>query len=241
VVGYFREIPEALRNAGHIVPLPPKLNAAGSVQERGNDLMKYLTDPTNTDVSGQPVHLIAHSMGGLDARYMISQLGMADRVLTLTTIDTPHHGSPIADLVVAGTDPALRLFVQQLGVDLAGINDLTTTACAEFNSANREMDSVAYFSVVGSFTPPQLGVALGLLGVSHDLIQAEDGDNDGLVSVSSATFGQLQERWTLLDSWQGNHFRVINWGTDLIPNPLELTDRSIVDGYLSLASRLTGG
>jgi triacylglycerol lipase len=239
---YFRGIPEALRSAGHVVPPPPRLNPAAKVKDRAQDLKRYLDDPTNSDIAGQPVHLIAHSMGGLDARCMISHLGMAERVLTLTTIDTPHHGSPVADQVVAGTHPALLPFLQHLGVDLTGINDLTTAACAELNSAAPEVDPVSYFSVVGHFTPPHvLGVPLGILGVSHDLIQATEGDNDGLVSVTSATFGQLREKWTLLETWEGNHFRVINWGTDLIPNPLELADDTIVERYLSIASRITRG
>lgn len=43
------------------------------------------------------VNLVAHSMGGLDARWLISQLGYGDRIATLTTIATPHRGSAIAD------------------------------------------------------------------------------------------------------------------------------------------------
>jgi triacylglycerol lipase len=242
IADYFRGIREALRDAGHVVPPPPRFNPAGQVKDRAQDLKNYLNDPTNADLAGQRVHLIAHSMGGLDARYMIAHLGMAERVLTLTTIDTPHHGSPIADLVVSGTNPNLLPFLKRLGVDLTGINDLTTAACAELNRTTPESDPVSYFSVVGHFTPPHvLGVPVGILGVSHDLIQAKEGDNDGTVSVNSAAFGQLREKWTLLESWEGNHFRVINWGTDLIPNPLELADDSVVQRYLSLASRLTGG
>ncbi len=43
------------------------------------------------------VNLIAHSMGGLDARWLISKLGYGDRIATLTTISSPHAGSAIAD------------------------------------------------------------------------------------------------------------------------------------------------
>lgn len=154
IADYFREIPKALRDAGYVVPPPPKLNPAGKVKDRAQDLKRYFDDSTNPDLAGQPVHLIAHSMGGLDARYMISHLGMAGRVLTLTTIDTPHHGSPIADLVVAGTDASLLPLLKRLGVDLTGIDDLTTAACAELNLTTPEADPVSYFSVVGHFTPP---------------------------------------------------------------------------------------
>ena len=105
VVDYFRGIPHALRTAGYSVPQPPSLNTAGSIVDRATDLKRYLE--SEPGVSAQQVHLIAHSLGGLDARYMISRLGMAQRVLSLTTIGTPHLGSPIADAVVNAGFPDL--------------------------------------------------------------------------------------------------------------------------------------
>jgi triacylglycerol lipase len=42
-------------------------------------------------------YLIAHSMGGLDSRFMLSPANLdhlAAHVASLTTISTPHHGSP---------------------------------------------------------------------------------------------------------------------------------------------------
>jgi len=37
-------------------------------------------------------------MGGLDSRHAISlRLGLAERVLTLTTLGTPHRGTAFAD------------------------------------------------------------------------------------------------------------------------------------------------
>ena len=42
------------------------------------------------------VNIIAHSKGGLDSKYMIENLGMEDHVASLTTLCTPHKGSPIA-------------------------------------------------------------------------------------------------------------------------------------------------
>ena len=47
-------------------------------------------------------------MGGLDARYLISRLGMADRVLSLTTLGTPHRGTSFADWGVSRLQRYLR-------------------------------------------------------------------------------------------------------------------------------------
>lgn len=46
------------------------------------------------------VNLIAHSKGGLDAKYMIRNLDMADKVASLTTLCTPHQGTPIASFIL---------------------------------------------------------------------------------------------------------------------------------------------
>src|SRR3954447_7068161 len=53
----------------------------------------------------EPIHIIAHSMGGLDSRRLISKgnfietNGRRTPIQTLATIGTPHRGSPVADLV----------------------------------------------------------------------------------------------------------------------------------------------
>src|SRR5438874_2494875 len=74
------------------------------------------------------VNLVAPSMGGLDCRDMISSLGMADKVASLTTVGTPHHGSPVADITF-GLMPGpvfdmLNLLIHGLGWDLTGGKEL---------------------------------------------------------------------------------------------------------------------
>lgn len=47
----------------------------------------------------QPFDIIAHSMGGLVARYLAEKLNMSWRIDDLITLGTPHHGAPLADVV----------------------------------------------------------------------------------------------------------------------------------------------
>jgi len=89
---YFRSIPEMLRAAGNRVLLA-RLNPIGGIAERAAQLKTFL----DAESPHEPVHLIGHSMGGLDCRHMISRLGMASRVLSLTTLGTPHRGTAFAD------------------------------------------------------------------------------------------------------------------------------------------------
>jgi triacylglycerol lipase len=48
------------------------------------------------------LNLVGHSQGGLDARVLVSAAGLnlADRVASVTTIATPHHGTKVADLAM---------------------------------------------------------------------------------------------------------------------------------------------
>src|SRR4051812_5579326 len=70
---YFPRVAAQLESAGNRV-LVPSLSPTCGVQRRAFELKKYI----NRYSPGEPVHLIAHSLGGLDARWMISRLGMAD-------------------------------------------------------------------------------------------------------------------------------------------------------------------
>lgn len=66
------------------------------------------------------VNIIAHSMGGLDARYMISALGGANRVASLTTISTPHTGSKVANFVLDATQDVDGTVLNELASILGG-------------------------------------------------------------------------------------------------------------------------
>src|SRR2546421_12121297 len=74
VANYFPGVAEFLQAAGNRV-LIPCLSPTGGVVERARQLKEFLLRQS----PDEPVHLVAHSMGGLDARYMIGQLDMADR------------------------------------------------------------------------------------------------------------------------------------------------------------------
>src|SRR5437763_959212 len=92
VRGYYPGIEESFRAAGNRV-FGARVHPTAGIAQRAAELRELIDHASPQE----PVHLLAHSMGGLDARYMISRLDMADRVLSLTTIGTPHRGSPIAD------------------------------------------------------------------------------------------------------------------------------------------------
>ncbi|MEZ0267127.1 MAG: esterase/lipase family protein, partial [Phycisphaerae bacterium] len=133
---YFQGIDKALRRAGYTV-CPTKVHPTGGVARRAAELKTFIVDALNG--MGLPadtrVLLVGHSMGGLDARYMVSKLGMEDRVSAVLTVTCPHRGTPYADWCVRHFGKRLGGFelMQMLGIDVQGIRDVTTDGCARFN------------------------------------------------------------------------------------------------------------
>src|SRR5207249_8887306 len=78
------------------------------------------------------VNIVAHSMGGLDARYAISQLGLGGRVASLITIGTPHLGTPLADAGHALFGRITRLLRRI--VDLTAFGDRSEEHTSELQS-----------------------------------------------------------------------------------------------------------
>ena len=108
---YFRGIPEALTEAGNRV-LVTRVPAIGSVDARAARLAEQILEA----FPDEPVHLIGHSMGGLDARRLLADPSWRKRVLTLTTVGTPHLGSALADFAKLRVGRVYRLMAA-LGVE----------------------------------------------------------------------------------------------------------------------------
>jgi triacylglycerol lipase len=200
VAGYFRGIEATLRGAGNKV-FSAQLSPTAGVARRAAELRDFL----RREVPTGPVHIFAHSMGGLDARYMISRLGMAGRVLSLTTIGTPHRGSPFADWGMRQFGRFVKPLFRLVGLPDQAFYDLTTEGCRAFNEEVPDAPGVRYFSVAGRCSAPWLGLEWLL---PHAVIHGVEGPNDGLVSVASASHGEHTE------VWEGDHLSLINW-----PNP----------------------
>jgi len=180
---YFKGIKSHLEAKGFSVSHPGQ-GFADSADERA----QQLRDRVNAIISttGSPkVHIIGHSMGGLDARHMIVDHGMADKVATLTTIGTPHHGSPAADHIKKNFGGKLLLKALSEVINVKGVDDLATDVCEAFN--RRAEDSEARNAVkyqTYSASEDFSHVFLPLMG-SWAIINRKEGPNDGLVSVQS--------------------------------------------------------
>ena len=159
------------------------------------------------------VNIIAHSMGGLDARYMISRLAPPNvKIASLVTIATPHHGSSFADSLLNRDPPHpapiylpnLYRLISRTGLSTAAFSQLTTEYMrSEFNPATPDGPHTRYFSFGASTAQPGL---LSPFRPSWRIIEQVEGPNDGLVSVESSQWGDY--RGTLVDV---SHLDLINW------------------------------
>jgi triacylglycerol lipase len=194
---YFRGIPGILQAAGNRV-LVTRVHPTAGVVRRAKKLGEQILEA----FPDEPVHLIGHSMGGLDARQLIADPAWKGRVLSLTTIATPHLGSGIADFAKLRVGRIYTL-LEKLGIEHRGFLDVTPGAAAEFNRRTPLPDWLPVFSVAGA--PPHEEVCWPLRRL-HAALEELEGPNDGLVSVRSATaYG------TPLPDWPVDHLRQMNW------------------------------
>ncbi|KAG0319158.1 hypothetical protein BGZ99_005268 [Dissophora globulifera] len=92
-IHYWSGIQQALTKLGAKVVVA-KVPRTGSIKERAEVLHKVLSET----MEGMQINFVAHSMGGLDCRYLISHIrDKKYHVQSLTTLSTPHRGSPMMD------------------------------------------------------------------------------------------------------------------------------------------------
>lgn len=197
---YFRGVPERLRRLGadvHVVRVPP----TGSVAARAEALARAVRS-----IDARRVNIIAHSMGGLDARYAIARLGLDSRVASLTTVGTPHQGTPLANVgsQVLGAAFGLERLARLLSLSTDAFHDLTTARLAEFNRVHPDSRDVLYASVVGAFEARSRALNPVLLPTWMYLSRCA-GPNDGLVPAGSQRWGEV------LATLEADHWAQIGW------------------------------
>ncbi|HKV92057.1 MAG TPA: hypothetical protein VJW20_05875 [Candidatus Angelobacter sp.] len=211
LVNYFNGIKDHLTSKGHTV-IAPSVAIIGSIQERGDKLAEVLRD-----AGTGPKHIIAHSMGGLDARHAITnRKDIVQGVKTLATIGTPHRGSPVADAVVNASGPLVNEIPSFISGILRGnagaFSDLTTTKCIPFDESTEDVDGVRYIEVAGD--PSKGGDELILFDLAAKIGRITNEVNDGVVTKSSAL--RLVPDHVHLEDWPVDHLGEIGWSKGLL-------------------------
>lgn len=160
--------------------------------------IEHILDETGAD----RLTLIAHSMGGLDARYLISKLGLHKHILALITVSTPHRGTPIATSMLDQPDLirdwlasladfiGARAFTDSPSDMLGAVTELTPEHMQTvFNPEVPDHPSVRYWSYAGQAGQGTDVPLDPFFKVLNSIVYTQDGVNDGYVSVESAKWG----------------------------------------------------
>lgn len=185
---YFKGIKTHLEAPEHgFKVFHPNEDFAGPLELRAGQLRDRVREVMASEGVNK-VHIIAHSMGGLDARHMIVDKGMADHVASLTTIGTPHLGTSLASLVNSLAGMSIMI-VQASFINLNGFADLRIEPCQKFNlrAEAQEAENGVFYQTYASSESRQ--TVFNPLKDAFDFIQRREGDNDGLVPVTS-------QQWT---------------------------------------------
>ena len=204
-MNYWGRIPKELEMNGAKIfygNQPSALSIADSAAILKERILQILAQ-----TGAEKINIIAHSKGGLDCRYAMAKLGMAEYVASLTTVNTPHRGCQFADYLltkvpedfknkVADTyNTALRKLGEKEADFLAAVNDLTDAHCKQMDAEMPTPEGVLCQSIGSVLTSASSGIFP--FSLSYHLVNYFSGENDGLVSEDSFAWG---ETYTLLRS-----------------------------------------
>jgi triacylglycerol lipase len=195
VINFWGRIPDMLNKYGIQVYLGNTDSWGG--YESNAELLKETIDKILEETKSEKVNIIAHSKGGIDSRYFIWRYDYGDKVASLTTISTPHHGSEIADLIHKNLPINSNIVKESLDVfgklygdrnpDLLNVDqELTTENMKEFNE-KVGMDNRVYYQ--SFYTTMSNSFDDLMFFYSYLYVESISGPNDGIVSEYSAKWG----------------------------------------------------
>lgn len=235
---YWGGIPRILRAHGACVYCSGQ-DGNGSVEGNARQLVP-LIQRILRETGREKLHIIAHSKGGLEARYLISTMGMGDVIASLTTMASPHNGSATVDWLMAHfrviirwgsacTDVWRRITGDRDPRTFAAIEGFTTGAMARFNAENPDDERVFYqsfaFVMEHWYSDP-------LMGFANVVVSRFEGENDGLISPRNA-------RWTNFRGiYRGTGWRGISHPDETHYTRLPLSRKTPGEGQLSDVTEL---
>ncbi len=198
ILSSWGRIPEYLRQGGARVFLG-EVEAWASYEHNAEHLRRRI-DEILAQTGAEKVNIIAHSKGGIDARYAIHKYSLQDKVASLTTICTPHRGSGIANIitrVIPSDDNVLYRLVDLVGYLMGDRSPATAMAAVEltpekmqrFNEEVKDAEGVYYQSFGSHMSRPTNDL---LFALPFRWLSENEGENDGMVSRASCEWGRFR-------------------------------------------------
>ncbi|MGN0594888.1 MAG: esterase/lipase family protein [Hominimerdicola sp.] len=195
------------------------------------------------------VNIIAHSKGGLEARYLISSLGMGKYVASLSTINSPHNGSKVVDILLKAPDSLVRMvggctdLFMKIGGDKKPetyrvFHQFTTDFAQNFNFKNPDCDDVFYqsfgFKMKSCFDDITMTIP-------YLIVKKIDDENDGVLSEKSVRWTNFHGMYVSSGKTGISHTNQVDlrrrkFSSKKPKSDLEIAD--ITDFYIDLVSKL---
>lgn len=191
-ISYWGRIPEMLKDKGCKVFYGGQ-DSCATIEDNAQ-LLKERIEQVLEETCAEKVNIIAHSKGGLEARCLISTLKMDGVIASLTTISTPHRGSAaierIPDFLLKTVGFFMNVWMRIMGDKnpdaYHAYLSFRADSAEKFNEENPDSPDVYYQSYAFSMRRDIL------LWFTHCIINKIEGENDGLVSVKSAEWGDFK-------------------------------------------------
>lgn len=195
----FGQIDRILKIQGHKV-YKSCIDGVGSIETNAEMLKQEIIDICGK-FGTDKVNIIAHSKGGLDSKYMIQNLDMEDHVASLTTLCTPHKGSPFASWFLKWPRWALKFLAFWIDFWYRIFGDKNPNSlkvCEQLALVDKieeetiEFNSKVYcqsFSTTLKRSRDNFLMGIPLLFAKH---YEKEKKSDGLVSNDSAQFGEYK-------------------------------------------------
>ena len=191
-------IPEILRQQG-IQVFFGNNDAWASIEDNARIIAKTINDII--EITQKPkVNIIAHSKGGLDARYAISMLHIEDKVASLTTINTPHRGVFSVDLIFRVLPKRMYEWIgKKLTIKakkngdvypdvLTCAKELSISYCKQFNQKTADKKNV-YYQSIHSY----IRISSPTYWIPYIIGRWKGERMDGVISESSAKWGVFRK------------------------------------------------
>lgn len=226
----FNGVAEALERDGHVVH-SARVQPYRGVPDRARELAKHVdlaraACATAPSCDASKVHVIAHSMGGLDARFVVAKLSnpdgvpYSDLVASVTTISSPHRGTAIADRILAITpgvaDPVIntlaglwaRTFTDRdlaQGSDLrAALVGISEANSSSFNSEVTNAPGVYYQSWAGITSHLDFHIDRKEIDACEGRVESYKNRHDRLFDHDPLSSAQLQASLPIVGRGLGN-------------------------------------
>jgi triacylglycerol lipase len=237
-LNYWGRIPKELLRNGAIIYYGHQ-EAWGTIEDNAADIRDKIFEILE-ETGCEKVNVIAHSKGGLDARYLIHEYNMEPYIASLTTISTPHRGSELLDLLCKMPDKTFRSIAGIIDKYFKKLGDknpdcytssrqLSTAFAKEFNEKVTDAEGVYYqsYAIVmkNMFSD-------SLLCVPYAILKAVKGPNDGLVCVDSAKWGDF--RGVLKNKYR----RGISHGDIIDLKREDFRGVNVIEQYVKIAAEL---